>query len=334
MPPPDISSVDSARHLAVCFRGGWRSFGRTAPVLHAYVLEPLDAAAFAVLEVDGDAHRRTEMANAMLGRGTVEVRVNTSDTLYGNSIAKHFFDSSAYERLGKRHLGNPIAYRAMSLQRIECFRMMTAPRRSFSIYACVRSDLMLFEPLPAKLLRRLLSLNTSEAIVPSGDDWGPSDDPGLNDNLFFGGFDAMRADASQWREAQSLADSNSKWISEVVLRQAVARRGIVLYRVPVAYCKVDERGACRYFAQLAASIALIGTTLLQTFPESAHLLCDSARGPCTSQNASLSLHVQTQSDYLSDPNWCQLIDVVESVRSRGKGVCGNGWGGKAWLQHR
>ena len=142
----------------------------------------------------------------------------------------------------------------------------------------------------------------------------------------------MRAELSQWREAQSLPDSRSVWNVEEVLRQAVARRGIVLYREPVAYCKVDYRGACRYFGQLATSMGLLGTRLLKTFPESARLLCDSARGPCTSHNATLTL--QTGSDYQSDPNWCKLLDVVERMRSEGWHVCENGWRGKTWLQHR
>ena len=334
-----FKTTETSYSTAVCVRGAGPILGLTAPALRRNVLEPLNATAFAVLEIHSasDSPRDSQRCLSQLGPRAAECKVIHAASWHSNTTRKQtdsFFDSQLFSNRLKTVVGAAsvgIAMRAMLSQRLECHAlvMQHEARRGqpFRAYASIRSDLFFFQRLPTTLLHRVQRPAIASAVVPSGDDWRAN--TSVNDNLLFGDVVAFEADASQW---QIMRDDDrtmaQPWIPEQIVRLALVRSGVVIAREPVAYCKVSSQGSCRYFGQLSRSLELMGSELLRKYPEAALLLCAGACGPCGNKSAP-RLTLQTPEDRARDSNWCQMIDQVRQA-----GVCQHGWGCQLHRQHR
>ena len=97
------------------------------------------------------------------------------------------------------------------------------------------------------------------AVVPTGDEWGTqlvlSLNASVTDKLLYGDRPPFESDATAWQltNVGSEACFNG-WISETFMAHHLQARRISVVKVPVAYCKIDDRGSCRYVGQLAETL--------------------------------------------------------------------------------
>jgi len=315
------------RSAAVCIRGSWHKLAESGPSIREFVLRPLNADAYAVLEDQSGGLNSRECEGILGPRAHGRCLVGSSPELYDARFETFYHTQGFADALPNIQGASdvPLAIRAMFLQRFACMHLILESEvaRGFEYlkYASIRSDLTFFTPLPAVFFR---PFEPSEAIIPMGDDWMH----GVNDNLLFGGRDAFLADAMQWRLLQPATGFyrlGQPWTPEVLVMDSLSN--ITLTQPAVAYCKIARGGACRYFGQLRMSMQL-HPRLLDEFPHAADRLCLAASSP----SGIRSTPVQTSSDFILDGYWQNLSSWVASETRMRNITCQ--FSGQVFLQHR
>ena len=128
-----FKTTETSYSTAVCVRGAGPILELTAPALRRNVLEPLDATAFAVLEIHSarDSPRDSQRCLSQLGPRAVECKVIHGASWHSNTTRKQtdsFFDSQLFSNRLKTVVGAAasvgIAMRAMLSQRLECHALV------------------------------------------------------------------------------------------------------------------------------------------------------------------------------------------------------------------
>ena len=94
----------------------------------------------------------------------------------------------------------------------------------YDVYARVRLDMALFEPIPDAFFAPMHHTDPYLAVVPTGSDQG-----GLNDRMLVGGFGAFAADAARWR---ALVENSLKlatpWLPETLHQSNLRAAGVTV----------------------------------------------------------------------------------------------------------
>lgn len=271
--------------LAVCLQGGERLL-QVAPIttgpLRRYLLDPYNADVFVVAICE--RHERAAAALSGIAHRLKDLHCRASE--------RELFSGLPYDQLTdarksswsrsfhaqhdpKSRYSSPVGFANQLLHRQVCAgRVFAYERRQgvqYGYFARVRADMLMFAMLPGTFL--LIGRDT-EAVVPSGEDYGARDDSGtLMDKVLFGGRSAFAADASEW-QTMLWADRKilpNGWIQETCHKRHLLSRNVSIRREPMAYCIVSAAGSCRFGAELARSLTLIGRSagnaLLQLHPQ-------------------------------------------------------------------
>jgi len=288
-------------------------------------VQPLSADVFGIIEHDEDnpSPQTSEFCKEVLGSTTVECNVGERSALINASLLRQA--NSAVTRNCSATNGDTGHTSALILLHINaCFDAVqrAGERRGvpYDVVGRIRSDMLLFEPLPHDFLKEFAS---NEGAVIGGDQWGkPGDnETTISDNMLVGGADVMRADARVW---QHVFRGEHKFcgIAERRQRQTLLPFGHSISRTNLAYCKVYASGACRYMNELRLSSRRIPLhMLLLKHPN----LCDKLleRTVC---NPSDHDFIQPGFD-TDDPNYCNLQqECADNLKTRQDWTIGSSQG--------
>ena len=170
---------------------------------------------------------------------------------------------------------------------------------------------------------RELDLSANDIGAGGGDAHvaGARDDSGtLMDKVLFGGRSAFAADASEW-QTMLWADRKilpNGWIQETCHKRHLLSRNVSIRREPMAYCIVSAAGSCRFGAELARSLTLIGRSagnaLLQLHPQLCAMFTPRQGAPFAANHSSAT-----------DPAPCNPKRKVQAPfadQERDPGFCG------------
>lgn len=280
------------RANAVCLSGGYRTFESTVGTLRKHVLQPWDADAFAVMH-SGKRSGLSRRCEALLNPeglarrhclvGSIDLITNASSKLsQAQAVLNHPATRKIMMRENARDCKDCRGIRARHLMLVACHLAVSSHETqralAYSAYAHIRPDLMFYTRLPVAYLRPYGRLDVR---IPPGDDWGRP--AGLNPDLSFSGAGGFRAFADSYRLYQDPKEEAGLflpgWTSEQLTRRAYEKAGANVTRPPLAFCKVNQKGECRYFGQLARN-ARDSPGFLRAHPQTAGLLCKAAGGPC------------------------------------------------------
>ena len=292
---------------AVCVLGAWRNLDMAGPSIRKFVLDPLDADAYAIIEAQSSYVHTRARCEALLGpRAHGRCNVGVAPGLYDTNSWRSIVQPSkpCLDRTMKFNFNQQRVW----LQQDACWKMIQASSKRYSVFARVRTDMEFFQPLPRVAVQ---SLRTNQAILPSGDRW----EGGVSDNMLIGGAAAFEADAASWRQAvHNVSACYQGWNSERFLLSWLEARKVEWTLASVAYCKISSAGACRYAGQLLMSVGL-NPELTTELPRLANLVCASvpcACGlyPCDGEVVAEFHYAQTAEDKVSDDNFCKLRAAV------------------------
>lgn len=208
--------------------------------------------------------------------------------------------ASSHFHVTNPHAGWPRKFAAQLLHAKVCHEAVqqaeAARGAPYAAYVRTRLDLELFEPLPPGFLLHARggegssqgdgSSGGGAAAVPAGESY-----KGVNDRLLIGSRVAFLADASRWRAllespadaplASTVNHGASGWQMEQLLDAQLGAAGVHVVALPLAYCLLLERGACKYPSELAAAMARV-PALLDARPE---LTNQDSRGPYATRRA-------------------------------------------------
>ena len=320
------------RVAAVCIVGMWRTMTHTAPSIREFVLEPLNADAFAILQSDGPGQEQHD-CEVVLGPRSMG-RCSVGD---GTVLRREVYSADAQERLLDTGRGGECIRRRSHtapfqhltwLQQDACHAAIVAEehhyRFEYATFAIIRTDMLFFARLPARMLA---PATRKLALPPRGDAWGAFPQAAVTDNVLVGDRIAFEAIAKMWRLAKNETPlcSERNWISEQFQHVAFEARGVRVHKLPIAYCKIDVMGGCHYPGQLALSLSLV-PKLLERRPILAGPICGTIhlrRAPCNltkqmrlrlvplgwrgaPRSELLGFWAQTTADAARDPFFCQL----------------------------
>lgn len=321
---------------AVCIVGQWRSLSLTAKSIRDYVLDPLDADAYTVIQSSSPTHSQWHCEATLGPRSAGRCLVGSPQALrehYYNRTAMAHLSASGPGDACLRRRAVPDNHQVITwLQLDACYGAVRAAERArglrYAVYAYVRTDELFFDALPANFHVAAAKL----ARVPADNHWTGANQKGAptaTDNMFFGDAHAFEAIAHSWRYA---SDGNpvchTAWTSETYQHQAYTLSGIRMVEEPMAYCKVDESGACRYPGELASSLNLqprllegrpqlwADSSIAWKGPQLAWLLCEGLQrcgNPIFQLPAPKSPFPQDDVDKARDPGFCNLRERVQKA---------------------
>ena len=154
---------------AVCVIGAWRNFDQAGPSIRKFVLDPLDADAYAVIEAHSPDLHTPDRCEALLGpRAHGRCRVGIAPGLYDvdSSASRSIVELTkpCLERTNKFNRNQQRVW----LQQDTCWKTIEASLKKYSVFARVRTDMEFFEPLPPMMMQ---PLSPQEAVLPAGDRW-------------------------------------------------------------------------------------------------------------------------------------------------------------------
>lgn len=324
-------------NVAVCIMGLWRSLARTAPSIRSFVLEPLDADAYGVIQANEGANGSTTRTASdceglvgprIAGRCVVGTFPSLRTSVYNKTALAHLLHvdgaGARCQRLQSSTANNQMH---VWLQQDACLGLVRRVEQrggfSYAAYMRTRTDVLFFRPPVPALAQEFLWTSAADdhvALVPSGDAWGQYGE-GVCDNILIAGRRAFEVDAKAWHHTANISSPmcHRHWISEGFLRQALDAGGVRVTKLPMAYCKISSTGACRYPGQLATSLRLV-PSLLKRQPQLFRLMCKwPARGQCASTPSAArdSFWHQSNEDWERDPHYCKL-------QLSGLGTCSSG----------
>ena len=167
--PQETSDLETAAvsdpakpRTAVCVLGAWRSLDQSASSIRQYMLDPLDADAYAVIEAQAEHHTEARCELLLGPRASGRCRVGKpTSSLYREATRRSL--ESARGCLDK---GLPGATRSLAtvwLQQDACLAMIQGAQTDYATFAYTRTDQQIFHPLPPAMMR---SFGPDEVIVP------------------------------------------------------------------------------------------------------------------------------------------------------------------------
>ena len=297
--------------LAVCLQGRMEPAPVTAIGLRKFLLDAWDADAFVVAYCDRQGHTTQGLLNGVGHTRLKGLRcaktaselfrgLPYADLVNQSGVWSRSFHAIARTRYSLGDLASQLLMRSVCANMIFAFERRFGVR--YGVFARVRLDTLLFEPLPAPFLTRSIH----EAVIPSGEDYGDSGE-GLMDKMLFGRRRAFEADAAVWQTllagGKLLSDN---WIHETLHRiHLVNVSRLSIRRIALAYCIVDSDGRCRFGGELTHTLEKLGgragNSLLGERPQlCAHFVPDNRGTPC---------------------NVGRFVQVPEDMRQRDPGLC-------------
>lgn len=330
--------INQRGKVAVCLLGMWRTLPLTAPSIRSFVLDPLDADAYGLIQVPeskmaiwGSSECEGLLGPRIVGRCIVGTAKRLRVSVYNQTAVDHLMDPDGDGVTCKRRSHQAAMNQALVwLQQDACHSMVQAAEQrggfAYAAYMRIRTDLLFFQPPVQMSLQGFLldpAANAHVALVPSGDEWQSEDELALHgestcDNILVGGRHAFMVDAKTWEQATDISPACFPgWIGETFLRDALRAGGVNTIKQPMAYCKLGVSGACRYAGQLATSLGLV-PTLLEGNSGLAQLVCNRptleqcGRGGRPARD---SIWPQPIKDWKRDPHYCQLRRMISSACS-------------------
>jgi len=326
-----IARMPTVRSTAVCLSGQPRGFGLAASSVRTNVLDPWDADAFLVAQLHHQSNRerslyefsQIQMGKAGLGPRLRMVVQRTDRETLGPDMYEQVLQRWSASKVPRGpNVGGSGGYKGWILQllnREACLHTVlhaeVASGARYSIYARVRLDSVFFAPLPSSILEA--ASTSTVAVVPAGDAWGARGG-GVCDRMLVGGYRAFEADARLW---VTFRDNPGQiivpgYVTETATRAHLSFHGVKVQTVPVAYCTVNQVGACRYPEHLSISLSVVGAELLQSHPWLCH--CNETKWcnllePRTC-DPSRDRFVQTEATKVSDPNFCKLSRACRATQ--------------------
>jgi hypothetical protein len=249
--------------LAVCLHGQLRSFDQTAESIRGFVLEPWSADAFVIASHVGPVASiaSTEASlRTRLGPRVASVFIGNDSVVCTQELLQEMLKAPAMDALFLQHHKHSLA--ADMLNRRSCAPTVFAAERrrglAFSSYLRMRLDFQLFEELPAHFV---LGLQSDEAVVPEGEDYGRKYNTSYTDRFLAGGAAAFAADSALWRSVVNGQPSSAlaphKWIMEIMFKAHLLASGVRVSTAPLAGCILRKDGSCKYLGELAQSRRLV-----------------------------------------------------------------------------
>ncbi len=249
---------------AVCLIGQPRTLPETADSLRNHLLDEWQADAYVVTLLDDSAPPISALleAFAMLGPRVRGMVAGNLEEVFGRANQRRILlnskahDRSVYVSAINRNL--KVAGINQFLERARCFDLVRQAERKrgypYEVYARVRLDTLLFQPIPINRLRR-------SAMIPAGERYAPigAKVPCVTDKMVIGDNHTFRADSTVWKAFLPGAPEDITfpgWLNECVQEKWLLSQGIALSPQPLAYC-IWGRTGCRFFGELRRSANLL-----------------------------------------------------------------------------
>jgi len=243
-----------------------RTLHKTASNLKRYLTDVWGADVFVFLKTKSTPTPADWAAAAMLGDNVKLTKIGTDEEIFSHHLQNTLAmllksdglkKSLYYTNEHKEEWLNRLA--GMLVNIYGCSKLIEKYEKEnevvYDIKARVRSDTLLFEPVPTDFLD---GINNHTAIIPTGEEWGAPGSRGANDRFLVGGRYAFDVDVQRFQNILVESDAaRTRWISEWLMKRNLEINGVKYAQKDLSYCILKPEGYCKYPAELIRSALIL-----------------------------------------------------------------------------